>query len=118
MSEVVNFKGRIKKINRIPSETLEDQSERIVKDRRGKNFDLPQFYDSYSEYLEIELSGIYYLDNKFIYEVEREAQFLDDDFFIAKDNKDDTIDFDVRYYNGGCSFNEAIKTAIDNMNNK
>lgn len=39
----------------------------------------------------------------------------DDDIFNATQNLDGTIDFHVMYYNGGCSFNEAIEEAISNM---
>ena len=30
-------------------------------------------------------------------------------------NDDGTIDFEVKFYNGGCSLNEALDKAIDNI---
>ena len=40
----------------------------------------------------------------------------DTDIFDASENPDGTIDFTLRYYNGGCGFNEALETALDKMN--
>ena len=43
---------------------------------------------------------------------------IDSDIFNAHDNNDGTIDYEVLYYNGGCSFDEAVEYAIDNMKSK
>ena len=38
-----------------------------------------------------------------------------EDIQNAHDNGDGTIDYEVMYYNGGCSFNEAIEYALDDI---
>ena len=38
-----------------------------------------------------------------------------EDIQNAHDNGDGTIDYEVMYYNGGCSFNEAIEYALEDM---
>ena len=40
---------------------------------------------------------------------------MDEDIFNAHDNGDGTIGYEVMYYNGGCSFNEAIEYALEDM---
>jgi hypothetical protein len=35
-----------------------------------------------------------------------------EDIFNSNKNDDGTIDFEVKYYNGGCGFNEAIEEAL------
>lgn len=38
-----------------------------------------------------------------------------DDVYNATANEDGTIDFEVRFYNGGCCLDEAIHDAINNL---
>ena len=47
-----------------------------------------------------------------IYTVEKEYADPDVDIFKSTKNDDGTIDFEVKYYNGGCCFNEAIDAAL------
>ena len=47
-----------------------------------------------------------------VYTVEKEEVEPYEDVFLSSKNEDGTIDFEVKYYNGGCSFNEAIDEAI------
>ena len=51
-----------------------------------------------------------YFMNGQVYEVECVYEEHDDIFESSKSD-DGTIDFTVRYYNGGCSFNEALDCA-------
>ena len=61
--------------------------------------------------------SIIFLNKNYAYVIISEDD-IDDyaDIFNASKNEDGTIDFLLRYYNGGCSFNEALTTAINKMN--
>tara|TARA_R110000824_G_C15048812_1_gene661209 strand:- start:601 stop:873 length:273 start_codon:yes stop_codon:yes gene_type:complete len=62
-----------------------------------------------------------------IYDLEDEAVLIDglvftvektefdecEDIFESVKNPDGTIDFQVKYYDGGCGFNEAIENALE-----
>jgi len=50
----------------------------------------------------------------FVYEVERRC-LSDQDIAISSVNDDGSISFTVSYYNGGCSFDEAIEAALKNL---
>lgn len=49
-----------------------------------------------------------------VYEVEEVKIDPYDDIFESSKNEDGSINFEVKYYNGGCGFNEAIVYALDN----
>jgi len=58
----------------------------------------------------------YAVHNDKIYEVHIEEQDPDpNDIFNATHDPDGTINFVIRYYNGGCGFNEAIGYALDGL---
>ena len=48
-----------------------------------------------------------------VYEVEKTELDPCDDIFRATKNADGSIDFEIKYYNGGCSFYDAVEYAID-----
>lgn len=47
-----------------------------------------------------------------IYTVEKSAVCQDGDIFTSSKNSDGTINFEVKYYSGGCGFNEAIEYSL------
>lgn len=51
-----------------------------------------------------------------IYKVEAKSEDPESDIFRATRNADGSFDFEVRYYNGGCSFTEAVERAIAKEN--
>lgn len=88
MSETVHYKGKLTPTGK----TLQE-------------FDASadDIYDHY--YSAVEINGL-------IWTVEKEDYEPADDIFTSSKNEDGTIDFEVKYYNGGCGFNEAIDEAI------
>ncbi|MFD0587686.1 hypothetical protein ACFQZE_06700 [Paenibacillus sp. GCM10027627] len=111
MSETVYYRGILKECKKIDHETLEGQCRRLL-EYKG----LPSYYDSYQELLLDEYYHKYIIRNGLIYTVERQELDVDQDIFSACINEDgESIDFEVKYYNGGCSFNEAIELALDNL---
>lgn len=114
MSETVHYTGKIEKVNNILNETLEELCERVLKENGYT--ELGKYYDSWEKMLFEELYEKYVIANGEIYKViEKTYRSIDEDIFEAHDNRDGTINYEVMYYNGGCSFNEAIKEAISNM---
>jgi hypothetical protein len=114
MSETVHYKGKIKLVEKLPNETLEEQCERILK-KHGYD-KLHEWCDSYEDMVFDELYEKYVIVDDDVYEV----LVLDDigteyDIYHAHRNNDGTIDYEVMYYNGGCYFDEAIDTALLNM---
>jgi hypothetical protein len=73
--------------------------------------------DSFREQLEDDGCRKYFITDNAIYKIESEEQDLDADIAKATKNEDGSINFEVRYYNGGCSFSEALDSAIRNIRN-
>lgn len=111
MSETVHYKGKLKKVERINNEILEDQCKRLL-----NNIELDSFYDSYAEMLIDEYYDRYIIHNKELYAIE-EKEYIDPDCDVFNSQKinDEVIQFEVKYYNGGCGFSEAIGYALKNM---
>ncbi len=58
----------------------------------------------------------WFLYDGILYKVENERSLDDDDVFHANKNSDGTINYVLRFYNGGCGFTEAMETALERMN--
>lgn len=107
MSETVHYKGVLKQIERYEGEPLEEQCKRLL-----ENKDLPSYFDSYAEYLIDENYQKITIQNGIVYRVEKEEVDPDSDIFKASINDQGEIEYEVRYYNGGCGFDEAIEEAL------
>lgn len=92
MSETVHYKGKLTPTGKTLQEIDPDA---------GNIYDL-----GYKEYVVID-GAIYKADYREIDDY--------DDILNASKNEDGTYDFEVKYYNGGCGFNEAIDIAIDRL---
>ena len=75
--------------------------------------DIPDYYESKQEYFDDVFTEKAYSISGMVYEVETK-NVEGEDVAISKVNSDGTIDFQVRFYNGSCSFNEAIEDALNN----
>lgn len=114
MSEMVHYTGKIAPVGKLPNETLEEQCKRILE--KYNYLDLKSYCDSWREMLCDELYERYVIAGGEVYKVvEKNHKDMDSDIFNAHDNYDGTIDYEVMYYNGGCSFNEAIEYALEDM---
>lgn len=110
LSETVHYKGVLKTIERHEGETLEEQCKRLL-----ENKELPSYFDSYAEYLLDENYKKITIQNGVVYLIEKEEVDPDGDIFNASINDNGEIEFEVRYYNGGCGFDEAIEEAIKSI---
>ena len=114
MSETVHYTGKIAPVDKLPNETLEEQCKRILAEHNY--FELNSYCDSWIEMLCEELYERYIVTNDNIYKVVEKNNKTDEyDIFNATQNLDGTIDYEVMYYKGGCSFNEAIEYALEAM---
>ena len=101
MSETEHHVGKLKPTGRSVDHYVED-------------CEIPSYYESKQEYFDDVFQETAYAINGIVYEVE--AKNVEGDYIAtSKKNADGTIDFQVKFYNGGCSFNEAIEDALKNQ---
>ncbi len=114
MSETVRYTGKIKEIN-IPNDLIEVKE--IVK-FVSLTFKIPE------ENFEIFNDEITYIDSskvlfnfktKKFYEVLEKKYCCSDDDFLIAERDNNVINFNLQFYKGGCSFNEAIIEAIEKI---
>lgn len=114
MSEVVHYTGKIKLVEKLPNESIEEQCRRIL--TQHKYTELNSYCESWEEMLYEEMYDNYVIVNDNLYEiVEKNDKEYDTDIFNISDNKDGSYDYEVMFYNGGCSFSEAIGIALNNI---
>lgn len=99
MSETEHFKGKLKPTGKDIIEYLD-------------GIDTPNYYSNKAEYFNDAFSNLAIFTNGEVYEIERTEYEDSDDIFESSKNDDGTIDFQVKYYNGGCGFGEALEYAL------
>lgn len=110
MSSVVHYKGTLKLIEKKDNETLEEFFHRVVEG----NVDI-SCYESLTEYVTYEMQDTYYIKGNDVYAVTREEMDPDNEFFFGTVREDGTIEYNVRYYNGGCSFDDALAETLEKI---
>ena len=118
MSETVHYKGTMKKLYPRFNILLQDQ---IISELRKWKVDF-MFSDDplYEGNLEDALEALQEEDSYFVYKdnlylVGKNELNPYDDIMSAHKIDDDTIGFEVKYYNGGCRFEEALETALEGL---
>lgn len=110
MSETETIKGKLTEVASY-AETFADKIY-VLKNNLGvplKDYDV-EIEDNYI----CESTGYTYSDGK-LYSIERQ-NLNSEDIFEATKCADGSIDFLLQYYNGGCGFGEALKTALNKLN--
>lgn len=84
---------------------------------------IPKYYDKNDfhdiiDFVRNEFNDEFIINDKEVYKVIEDKNLEDEDLFDAKENSDGTIDYTLRYYNGGCGFGEAIAKALERMKNE
>ena len=110
MSEIEHYRGILKEVARLDDESLESQCKRLLHDDKLRSYEA-----TYTDALLDRNYQIYIIKNDVLYEVSKVALGPDGDIFNMYKNNDGTLSFEVRYYNGGCGFDEAIEEAFSNM---
>lgn len=112
MSKYVGYTGTLKFMKKLNNETLEEQCKRIVNDLTDGEIDM-SYYDTFKDALFDEFYNKYYVHENDLYAVEREEYDGQDIFKGERKNKN--INFHVQYYNGGCSFSEALDKVMSDI---
>lgn len=117
MSEYEAYEGKIKLIGPKTNEVLEDFLKEIAKENGyGGLEEDGRFLDmTYREFFLEYLSDDYVIVGQSVYKILSCDDFSYGYIFKANENKDETIDFVVRFYNGCMDFEEAIEEALNNM---
>lgn len=110
MSEMEHCRGTLKLVEKLRGESLEEQCQRLL-----NNKERPSYYDSYQEMLRDEFYKEYIICNDAVYSIDSQEIDPYEDIFIAYKDENGAINFEVQFYNGGCSLNEAIETALENL---
>ena len=101
MSETEHFKGKL-----TPTGKTVEQYMKFV--------DTPSYYDNKTEHFNDEFCSVAVEIDGEVYAIVRNEYEDGDDIFESSKNEDGTIDFQVKYYNGGCGFGEAMEEALKN----
>jgi hypothetical protein len=102
MSDYEHIKGKLKPTNKTVETYVADDT-------------IPSYYDSPQEYFNDEYYRKAYVIDGMVYAIESEELDPSDSIFRASKNNDGSIDFELRYYNGGCCMNEALENALENL---
>ena len=113
MSDYEQHIGRAIPVQSEVNESLEDMAKRVLV-TMGET-ELPSYHDTYVEYLADHCYKEYALVNGVLYKLEEEEIDSYDDIYYAKKNSDGSINYVLRYYNGGCGFDEAFEDAINGL---
>ena len=111
MSDIEHYKGRIRKEEKLPGESLEDLCKRIA--NQHGFYELTRWCDTWEELVMDELYKRCAIvdDELFLVENKKHVNDMQDVFYASKNN-DGSINFEVLYYNGSISFNDAIRNAF------
>ncbi|MCK5617055.1 hypothetical protein KAR91_85120 [Candidatus Pacearchaeota archaeon] len=110
MSDTEHNKGKLVPVPKFG--TLEDTAKKILYD----NGETEQgCYDSYLEHLEDWGYRKYHITEDAIYKVENKEVDCDEDVFTASAEEGGVIRYETKFYNGGCSFSEALDSAISKI---
>jgi hypothetical protein len=98
VSETVHYKGKLTPTGKTALEFIGDKD---ISD-----------YDDIEEYFTDNFYKYAVLFEGKVFIVDKQDIDQDTDVFNSSKNDDGSIDFEVKYYNGGCCFNEAMEEAL------
>jgi hypothetical protein len=108
MSDYESYKGNLKKINLTKLDIFNEWI---------KNNKLPSYYNmpnDIDEWFDDELGFKYTSFNNDVFEIVNLHELNNEKDIFDMTNTDSGFSFHLKYYNGGCSFSEALQTAFDN----
>ena len=114
MSETVHYKGIATKIEQPNDKTLLDVAKEILNDR---NKEIADYYDNAIECLVQEFCDEYFYHPKTqtLYSITKTDHDLEGEIIKAETKEDGTIEYELRYYNGGGGFEECMIEAFDKL---
>jgi hypothetical protein len=113
MSETVHYKGVATRINQPKDKTLIDVAKDILKERDKEISDhynnaIECLCDNYSH------EFFYHPKTQTLYKITKE-DLVDEEIIKAQQKKDGTIEYELKYYNGGVGFDECLEEAFDKL---
>lgn len=111
MSEVVQYKSKLKKIESVLS--VEELCKSIC-DKHKLTQHYGGYWKTYTDIVYDFLREKYYIDrvNGVVYEIETNQINLNNNIFEAEVQEDGSINLHLLYYDGGCGYHEAIGIAL------
>lgn len=110
MSETRHYRGKLKLVT-TGKEQVESKAKELLGAEGRK--ETPSYFDSWGEYLMDVFYKGYVVINDSLYEVEKE-EVGEENVFVASETEYG-YKFEVNYYDGGMSFDEAIEEAINGI---
>ena len=114
MSRTVHYKGVAKRID-LKGLTNEEFAQNYIKEQ---GLEVPSYSDSTLEYLTDKWGDLFffYPRNQSLYEITLEEVDDEDEIIKAEFSViDESIDYELRYYNGGAGFEECLEEAFDKI---
>jgi hypothetical protein len=114
MSKTVHYRGVATKIEQPHDKTLLDVVKGILKER---NYVVADYYNNALECLTQEFCDEYFYHPKTqtLYSITKTDHDLDEEIIKAEPKDDGTIEYELRYYNGGAGFEECMEEAFDKL---
>jgi len=113
MSETVYHRGYLIKVNTPVNKTLNEFVIDLLKNRNKSvpNGETPINFlgENFSE------EFFYYKKTKTLYKIEDTKIDLDEDLIEAKIVNDHTIEYDLKFYNGGTGLEECLEESLDKL---
>jgi hypothetical protein len=116
MSETVHYIG---KLTEIKSEyyTVDEIAKAIliINDAKPSEFDNEYYQGSHKDMVCDKFSDEYLELNGKLYSYTQESIEAEEDIMRATIDNTGVISYEVKYYNGGCAFQEALEESINNI---
>lgn len=117
MSDIVHYRGKLVEIKPRRSRTIQEIAKDLIDKHGIEESDYWRKYhtDDYVHLLQSERFEYVSHDDK-LYEIISKIKLdAEDDIIRVEKNVDGTLDFEMRYYNGGGSLQEAIGSGLTKL---
>ena len=114
MSETVHYRGIATKIEQPFEKSLVEVAKEILRER---NIEIATYYDNAIECLCDEFGNEFFFHpkTKNLYKIEHTERDNDEEIIKAIEKEDNTIEYELKYYNGAAGFSECLEQAFDEM---
>ncbi|MCA9750029.1 MAG: hypothetical protein KC414_13045 [Romboutsia sp.] len=116
MSDYEFHKGTLKPLTLSEGETYEDKAKKICNNNGVEK--LPNYCDTYLEYIRDRNFDNYTVLNNSIYEIDNSELDPYSDVQELVDNKDGTYSYIMKFHNGGTYLEEMLEESLHKLENK
>lgn len=114
MSETVRYEGKLKLVTMALDLSLEERCKLLLEEHYPDHN--IEYFNNYIDCFKYTMDREYHIDGENIYEIYSKKCNAEDDIFEGEKIGND-IKFHVMYYNGGCSFDEALDEVMKKVKN-